>query len=329
MPLPWDRVHLIAAREAARAFLQLGVDTTRRVDPFAALEAEGVLALRRPLDRVAGMYLPGDGGRPGALINVLHPPSKQRFTAAHELAHHRRDRLAVLDQETEWIARGVGPESDRERIAEAFAAWFLMPRRLVEATLSRLGLQTNRLDAEGAYALSLELGTSYAATVRHLADMRLLSSQQRDRLLRTAPQAIKRALGALDAVADAWRDVWLVRPAQPDRELGVREGDALWVELPEAPSSGYRWQPAAVPEGLSLVRDEYRAPSEAPALGGRGTHRFLFRVDAAGERQMRLEMRRPWQREAVPAEEHRVRIAAEPKPTAGVVSPRLLIGAGA
>lgn len=139
----WSQIHLIAAREAQCAFVDLAVDTLRRVDPFGAMVAAGVLVLHRPLDGLAGMYLPGDPAsdtRPGVLINVVHPISKRRYTAAHELAHHRRDRQVVLDAETEWIARGARPTSDRERIAVAFAAWFLMPRRLVTATMQRLGI---------------------------------------------------------------------------------------------------------------------------------------------------------------------------------------------
>lgn len=332
MTLSWDHVHRIAAREAARVFLQLGIDRSRRIDPFAALEAQGVLVMRRPLDRLAGLYLPGQtrgGGRPGVLVNVNHPPSKQRFTAAHELAHHRRDRQAVLDEETEWIARGDAPAPDRERVAEAFAAWFLMPKRLVEVTLDKLGLRAGQLSPEGAYALALELGTSYTATVHHLADMRLLSEGNRDVLLGTPPQAIKRSLGASDVIADTRRDVWLVRPPQPDLRLSVQEGDAVVIEVPETPSSGYLWLPARVEDGLSLVRDEYRGPDASTVLGGRGAHRFVFRVESAGLRQVRLEMQRPWLSGAVPAEERRLEIAAEPRPASGVVHPRVLAPTGA
>jgi predicted secreted protein len=278
------------------------------------------------------MYLPGDptrGDRPGVLINVLHPLSKQRFTAAHELAHHRRDREVVLDVETEWIARGSELPTDRERIAEAFAAWFLMPRRLVSATLQQLGLRTEDLDAGSVYALSLELGTSYAATVRHLADLRLIAAARRDALLHVAPQTIKAGLEALQAVRDSRRDVWLLRARDPERRIAVQEGDAVVVEVPEAPSSGYIWQVGPASDGLTLIRDEYRAPVGEGSLGGGGVHRFLFRVETPGRREVRLEMRRPWQRGASPADVRRVEIAAAAKPAPGMVHPRMLLPASA
>ena len=330
MPLAWERVQLIAAAEAARAHRELRIDRSRRVDPFAALEASGVVVLRRPLDRLAGLYLPGNpsSGEPaGVLINAHHPLSKQRFTAAHELAHHRKDREAVLDEDTEWIARGNGLAEDRERIAEAFASWFLMPYQLVDALLGELGLPAHQLSAEDVYALSLEMGTSYAATVGHLANLKRLARTRRDQLQRVSPQAIKSALGALGTIADAWKNAWLVRSHRSDLKVTPLQGDAVVVEVPEAPSSGYLWQPTSVPSGITLVHDEYRAP-DGEALGGRGLHRFMFRVDAPGRRRLHLEMRRPWQSGAA-AEVFEVDIAADPQPTVGLVQPRLFAESGA
>src|SRR6266567_3398359 len=134
MALSWRQIHLTALAEATRTHRDLEIDTERRIDPFAALELSGVLVMRRALDHLAGMYIPADltdEGIPGVLVNVMHPASKQRYTAAHELSHHRRDRQLVLDRDTEWMGRGENRGSDTERFAEAFAAWFLMPSRLV------------------------------------------------------------------------------------------------------------------------------------------------------------------------------------------------------
>ena len=325
MSLSWSRIHLLAAREASRAHRDLGVDTTRQIDPFAALDRAGVLVLRRRLDHMAGLYLPPDprDGRdvPAVLVNVAHPPSKQRFTAAHELGHHRRDHDISLDNDTEWLARGEAPASERERMAEAFAAWFLMPKRLVVATLTAQNLQADSLTADGAYALSLELGTSYAATVRHLADMGLLTTRRSEQLLRIAPQSIKKELGGLDVAADTRRDVHLFHIGRPDASVAILEGDALVLEAPETPSSGFLWQVTPL-VGLALVRDEYRSPDAA--LGGRGWRRFLFRAESPGQWDVALELRRPWQHGAA-AETVRVTVVARPQPVPGLVQPQLLV----
>jgi len=333
MTLPWSRVHLIAATEAIRAHVTLRVDTSRQVDPFAALDVAGVLVFRRRLDHLAGLYLPPDPqeGREVAavLINVAHPPSKQRFTAAHELCHHLRDHAVTLDKDTEWLGRGEEPLSDRERLAEAFAAWFLMPKRLVLSTLGSLSLGADTLSADGAYTLSLELGTSYAATVRHLVDMRLLSSRRSGQLLKVPPQMIKQEIAGPGVAADAWKDVHRVRVARPAADSGIEvavlEGDAVVLEVPETPSSGYLWQLPTAPAGLALMRDEYQT-LDGDALGGRGWHRFLFRVEASGHFDMVLEMRRPWQRGTAAQTAH-VAVTARPQPISGIAQPGLLVAA--
>ena len=330
MPQPWTVIHRVAAAESMRAHRELGFDTSQPIDPFIALQRSGVLVMRQPLDRLAGVYLPASstaGDQPGVLINVAHPPSRQRYTAAHELWHHRRDRDIVLDADTEWLTRGEDGKSDRERLAEAFASWFLMPKRLVESTLAMLGVTARSLDDRSAYALSLELGTSYTATVRQLYGLKLITAKLRDQLLKATPQSIKQALGDADVAADPWRDVHLIGPQTRVRAVGAVEGDVVVLELPEIPSSGYLWQPTTVPDIVNLVRDEYR-PVSADALGGNGVHRFVFFVLGTGEMRIRLELGRPWQAGRT-VEVRDVAVVADPKPTPGVVDPFVLVGAAA
>lgn len=330
MQLTWPQIHLAAAREAMRAHRDLGLDATRRIDPFAALERAGVVVMRRPVDNLAGLYLPGnsaEGSADGVLINTDHPLPKQRYTAAHELAHHRRDRLAVADTDTEWLGRGSRQALETERFAEAFAAWFLMPKRLVQSTLERLGVMPAGLEGPDAYGLALELGTSYAATVRHLSDMRLIGEAKRDRLLAIQPQAIKRSLGATDVTSDSRKDVWLVRSSQDASPVYPVEGDALVLALPEIPSSGYLWQPTEVPSWLQLVRDEYRV-SDAEFVGGQGERRFLFRVGGPGRQQIRLVLGQPWDPRVV-AKSFKLDVVAQPQPQQGLVQPELLAAASA
>ncbi len=334
MAMSWNQVHLIAAREALEAHRTLRSDLSQRVDPFAALTTAGVVVFRRPLGRLAGAYIvanSADGSPPGVLIHSGHPLSRQRYTAAHELCHHRRDRSNIFDEDTEWLSRGEDRQSDRERIAEAFAAWFLMPRRLVTSVISRLGIAVDRLDASQAYAVSLELGTSYEATLRHMVDLKLLRTPQRDQLLRVEPKAIKEQLGALNVVADTRRNIWLVTAIHDKRLLHPLEGDAVVIVLQETPSSGYLWQPTMIPAGLTLVHDEFAGVHES-TLGGRGQHRFHFRVEGIiadlVTRDLRLEMRRPWQRSGV-TESVDIAIQAEPQPRPGIVQPSQLVAIGA
>lgn len=328
MPLPWSAIHRSAAAESMRAHRELGIDTSGPIDPFLALHRSNVLVMRQPLDRLAGAYLPASsttGGQPGVLINVVHPPSRQRYTAAHELWHHRRDRELILDADTEWLARGKEGQSDSERLAEAFASWFLMPKRLVESMIAKLGTTAQSLDERSVYGLSLELGTSYTATVRQLYGLKLITASLQDRLLKITPQSIKRELGATDIAADPWRDIRLVVPQGRERTVAAVEGDVVILELPEIPSSGYLWQPADLPNMVSLVRDEYQ-PLLPDVLGGNGVHRFVFSVLESGQNRIRLELGRPWQvGKTVDVQD--VEVVVEAKPALGVVDPLVLVPA--
>jgi len=330
VPKPWPEIHRIARAESLRAHQELDIDTSQAVDPFVALQRSGVLVMRQPLDRLAGVYLPASstvGGQPGVLVNVAHPLSRQRYTAAHELWHHRRDRDIILDAETEWLVRGENNDSDRERLAETFASWFLMPRQLVQSMLASLGATPSAVDEQRVYALSLGLGTSYTATVRHLYGLKLVTRKHRDRLLKVTPQSIKKSLGEADLAGDSWRDIRLIGPHTRLQSLGAIEGDVVVLELPETPSSGYLWQPTAVPDFVNLERDEYR-PSSVDALGGDGLHRFVFSVTRSGEHNLRFELGRPWQPEKV-VEVWNVNVVAERKPLSGVVDPLVLVGPAA
>lgn len=329
MALTRVQLHLAAALEAMRAHQDLGLDPTRRIDPFEALQRAGVVVVRQRLEGVAGLYLPGDlnDRRPdGVLINSAHPLSKQRYTAAHELSHHRHDRQAVLDMDTEWLGRGGDGQSAQELFAEAFAAWFLMPKRLVQSTLNRLRMGSASLNGQGAYGLALELGTSYRATVHHLADMGLIRPTQRRHLLDLEPQSIKRELGANDVAADSWKNVWLLGASQNHQRIWPEEGDALVLALPEIPASGYLWQASEVPSCLELVRSEYSVSPEE-FLGGQSERRFLFRVSGRGYQQVRLAMMRPWEPDAI-VEAFQIDVAAQPKLQRGEVQPERLAAAG-
>jgi Zn-dependent peptidase ImmA (M78 family)/predicted secreted protein len=328
MKLSWATIHLSAYREATRVHRELGINLTERIDPFSALSALGVVVMRRPLRGVAGLYIPSmspDELAPGAMVNVLHPVSKQRFTAAHELGHHRRDKEAVVDQDTEWLARKGDSMSDRERFAEAFAAWFLMPRELVERGLARLRVRAADIDPALAYRLALELGTSYQATVHHLGDLKRITSTHRRSLLAASPASIKEALGARETGEDLRRDVWQIDPRRDASPVQAVAGDLLVVEMEETPSSGYLWS-IAVPDGISLLTDDWRS-AEVDEIGGAGVRRFFLRLDEPGASTIRIEKRRPWL--GAVADYHHLKVQARHRPQAGIVEPRQLLPAAA
>jgi len=77
-------------------------------------------------------------------------------------------------------------------------------------------------------------------------------------------------------------------------------GARFSIELDENPTTGYRWSAPAFDEKyLVLEADEY-APAAGAAIGGGGVRRFVFAVKSAGRTAIRLENKRPWERDAAP-----------------------------
>src|SRR5260370_25986165 len=112
----------------------------------------------RPLPRQFGAYLAEAGSRPGMLINNGLPFAAQRQTAGHELGHHCLRHGTRLDADLDASHTRPAVWTKEEKTAEAFAAWFLMPRKAVMAALTRLGLE-RPLEPLDVYRLSLLLGT--------------------------------------------------------------------------------------------------------------------------------------------------------------------------
>jgi hypothetical protein len=232
----WREAHHEAMIVAAQAHEDFGVDDFARVDVFAAMAGELKLIFR-PLDGYAALYLPSvHGSRAGALINDQHPLALQRYSGAHELGHHRFGHGAQIDAAVEPRLSGKTlPE--HEMLAEAFAAWFLMPPERADVIAETLGIErpTTPLDV---YAMALRFGTSYSATCVHLPSLKRASSADVRQWQHLELKKIKQTLTPT-APAGGWaNDVWVVSARDAAEPLVVRAGDRLLfdgaeiVELP-------------------------------------------------------------------------------------------------
>lgn len=263
--LSWKDAHRVAAVAAAQAHAQLDVDpTSPRVDVQRAIRAAGIALMWQPMPRLFGAFVNEDGGSPGILVNSGLPRGARRHTAAHELGHAwLRHSTSVDDGST--IDTVVGEEidaiphadrrrpwPDQEKTAEAFAAWFLMPRRVVHSALKIVGSDRPR-SAEDVYRLSLLLGTSYRSTLRHLPNLRLANARDCNAWARTAPATLKNRLD-LGAEPPASRryDVWRIDEAYNGAQIEVEAGDRVviagaqpdqlqfptWMTIVPSPSAG-------------------------------------------------------------------------------------------
>jgi Zn-dependent peptidase ImmA (M78 family) len=263
--LSWQVANRVASIAAAQAHDELGVDLLAApIDVAAAIAAAGVELMYRPLPGLFGAYL-ADAPLKGILINNRMPRAVRRHTAAHELGHHRLGHGTVYDPgATEGAAvMAVAPGApDVERTAEAFATWFLMPLRTVRAALEACGF-TPPFTAAQVYQLSLRLGTTYAATARHLVSLRLADRQQSRQWAAVTPGRLKRQLAGEEIGSTLGVDVWdLAAESSTDGAVVASSGDLLVLNeargTPEV--DGCEAQPAESGSGTWIVPVEPTGP---------------------------------------------------------------------
>lgn len=221
----------------------------------------------------------------------------------------------LVDRDTDLHARQVSRLRNQSEVAaEAFAAWFLMPRQLVAHLRDRFRIE-DKPTPEQVYRLSLALGTSYLATVSQLHTLKVISDRLRRELSSVTPKWIKSQL-AVHGPEDSWGDVWLVTDDEGSRSvLRPRPGDEIIVELPEMPSSGYVWDLVGESGHLEMIESEFEeeALSSEPTYGGEGRRRISFRATRPGHETVTLAMTRPWERHRDPERHFTLDVSVEPR----------------
>jgi predicted secreted protein len=288
---------LKGSAEATREWMRLGLDAERAVDVFGVIEDKQVWLLFEPLEHLYGFFERHNGAA-GIVLHNGHPLSLQRFTAAHEYGHFVLGHDFSQDTSRELFnATGV-PVQEIE--AQAFAAEFLMPLPLVNRALDRLSLarKPESLTPIDAYQLSLEMGSSYRATITQLNQLNKISDGLAVQLRGWEPIKLKVELGAGRGPGNSRADVWDVDERRAGRQLQLRLDDELHVRLPEVPTSGYRWE-VDVEAGdarLDLLVDELELGLETQERVGDGRRRHLWwRAVAPGVGLIGLRLVRPWQ----------------------------------
>jgi Zn-dependent peptidase ImmA (M78 family) len=301
----WEQAHQLARLKAAHVHKDFAVDPTQRVDVFAVIKQANLLLGFEPLPRLSGAYFASERA---ILINAYHPLARQRYTAGHEFGHFVFGHESSVDPLTDPLARWGGSSywSDEEKQAEAFSAWFLMPKRLVKVSLEQLGLERPSL-SEDVYALALRMGTSYEATARHLPNLRLASAHHVKQWLKTPPAKVKIALSAGAPPENLRNDVWPLDERDNDSRIAVRTGDRLAIELVDVPSSGYIWELEtrddirvvldSVRDGINLGTAQASLEEDEDSEGAETRHVFVVEVSPhaePGEDELIFRRVRPW-----------------------------------
>lgn len=300
MPSFRDRqaASLKGATAATKQWMQLGLDASEPVDVFRVIEEARVWLLFEPLQHLYGFFQ-RDGDAAGVVVHNGHPLSLQRFTAAHEYGHFVLGHQVSQDGHSELF--GVGDVPVQELEAQAFAAEFLMPLPLVNRLLDRLGLarEPRELSPVEAYQLSLELGSSYTATITQLKQLNKITDAALQELNGWQPIAIKTELGGGTRPSNARADVWDVTESRRDRHLQLRLDDELHVRLPEVPSTGYRWELDLdeLNTGLDLLADELE-PSDLHGherFGATRRRHLWWRATSIARGTLDVRLVRSWQ----------------------------------
>jgi len=246
-----------ALQAAASTLDDLKLDQARPIDVFDAIGQLGAWLTFVRLKNLLGTYIPEGTG--GVMITTERQPPVQRYTAAHEIGHLVLDHHLSLDGEDNVLRPSV---LERERLAQLFASYFIMPPPLVYATATRYGIQRGReVEATQAYLASRDMRVSYEAALRQLSELSLITHAQRESLLAVAPLDIKRALGHGVRPVNGYADVWPVDERSNGIHLDVMVDDEVVVALPENPTTGFRWLDES---DLAATRRQVRRDPPAP-----------------------------------------------------------------
>jgi Zn-dependent peptidase ImmA (M78 family) len=258
----WQR-RIAAAESANRLLGELEVDQTRRIDVFGLCEDLGLWLVFLPMDNLLGAYIPEGVG--GVMITTARPVSVQRFTAAHELGHWRMDHGHGIALDGAEHILGRSP-SEREQLAQFFAANLLMPPPLVYGVLERLALDGGSIHPEHVYAVAREAGVSYEAAARQLNNLDVITHSQLPDLLKPRPIKVKAALALGRRPVNGYADVWPVNEHWSDQVLDLRVEDEVVVSLPENRTTGYRWM-------FPRQEDQAETTPAIPAFAGQDLDR--------------------------------------------------------
>jgi inhibitor of cysteine peptidase len=86
-------------------------------------------------------------------------------------------------------------------------------------------------------------------------------------------------------------------PGDRGSSVEARVGDAIVVELPENPTTGYRWAFHRIDSGvLVLEASNFKSPPGV-AMGASGQRSLLLRVTGEGRAEVELKLWRDWEGE--------------------------------
>jgi Zn-dependent peptidase ImmA (M78 family) len=168
-----------------------GVDLKSPICVFSLCEAHSVMVRFNDIN-MEGMYdrVP----RPRIHVSALRPLARRTFTCAHELGHHVFGHGSTID-ELQDVQSKNADRPPNEILADAFAAFVLMPTLGLREAFTKRGLDPNKASAIEMYAIACNFGVGQSTLVNHLAyGIEMINPSRRAQLGRITPKMIRTQL---------------------------------------------------------------------------------------------------------------------------------------
>lgn len=165
-----------------------GADLKSPVCVYALSEAHGVTVRFNDIS-MEGMY--DRSPKPRIHLSALRPLARRAYTCAHELGHHVFGHGSTIDELRDQHAKNAERPA-AEILADAFAAFSLMPTLGLREAFAKRGVDPNRARATDMFAIACNFGVGQATLVNHLAyAVNMINPVQRAALGRITPKMIR------------------------------------------------------------------------------------------------------------------------------------------
>ncbi len=180
-----------AMQASIAARLKAGIDLKIPTCIYGLCDAHGVVVRFNDIN-MEGMY--DRHPKPRIHVSALRPLARRAFTCAHELGHHIFGHGSTID-ELRDDASNSAYRPPNEVIADAFAAFVLMPTLGLREAFQKRGLDPNKATAMDMYAVACNFGVGQSTLVNHLAHgIGMINPVQRGLLGRITPKMIRTEL---------------------------------------------------------------------------------------------------------------------------------------
>jgi inhibitor of cysteine peptidase len=114
----------------------------------------------------------------------------------------------------------------------------------------------------------------------------------------SAGEGVRYSVGAHGCGEEHGLSTFILTAGDNGATLDVRQGDEIVIQLPDNPTTGFRWAIDATRNDILQFRDAAFAPASSSGVGSGGIRAFTFIATAVGTVCLRLKLWREWEGDA-------------------------------